>query len=91
MTVGIRHSGHVARSMRKTLALTSPTSGSRSIGIACSQTQVMDFVYLEARTEVVLWADHLSRKHENPHIVKLHVLLVVVDFPSHDHFIPGVC
>jgi hypothetical protein len=37
--VGIRHADHVAPSIRKKLALTSPTSGGRSVGIVRSQTQ----------------------------------------------------
>jgi hypothetical protein len=36
--VGIRHADHVAPSIRKKLALTSPTSGGRSVGIVRSRT-----------------------------------------------------
>jgi hypothetical protein len=39
MAVRIRHADHVAPSIRKTLALTSPTSGGRSVGIVRSRTQ----------------------------------------------------
>jgi hypothetical protein len=43
-TVGIRHADHVAP-IRKTLALTSPTSGGRSVGIVRSRTQQRSLVY----------------------------------------------
>jgi hypothetical protein len=43
MAVGIRHADHVAPSIRKKLAITSPTSGSRSVGIVHSRTQTMEF------------------------------------------------
>jgi hypothetical protein len=36
--VGIRHADHVAPYIRKMLAITSPTSGGRSVGIVCSRT-----------------------------------------------------
>jgi hypothetical protein len=41
--IGIRHADHVAPSIRKKLAITSPTSGGRSVGIVCSRTQTMEF------------------------------------------------
>jgi hypothetical protein len=41
--VEIRHDNHVAPSIRKKLAITSPTSGGRSAGIVRSQTQTMEF------------------------------------------------
>jgi hypothetical protein len=41
--VGIRHVDHVAPFIRKKLAITSPTSGGRSVGIVCSRTQTMEF------------------------------------------------
>jgi hypothetical protein len=41
--VEIRHADHVAPSIRKTLAITSPTSGGRSVGIVRSRTQTMEF------------------------------------------------
>jgi hypothetical protein len=37
--VGIRHTDHVAPSIRKKFAITSPTSGGRSVGIIRSRTQ----------------------------------------------------
>jgi hypothetical protein len=40
--VGIRHTDHVAPSVRKTLAVTSPTSGGRSVGIVRSRNQTME-------------------------------------------------
>jgi hypothetical protein len=43
MAVGIRHADQVALSIRKTLAITSPTSGGRSVGIVHSRTQTMEF------------------------------------------------
>jgi hypothetical protein len=41
--VGIRHADHVAPSIRKKLALTSPTSGDRSVSIVLSRTQATEF------------------------------------------------
>jgi hypothetical protein len=41
--VGIRYADHVAPSIRKKLAITSPTSGVRSVGIVRSRTQTMEF------------------------------------------------
>jgi hypothetical protein len=41
--VGIRFADHVAPSIRKKLAITSPTSGGRSVGIVRSRTQTMEF------------------------------------------------
>jgi hypothetical protein len=43
MAVGIRHTDHVAPCIRKKLAITSPTSGGRSVGIVRSRTQTMEF------------------------------------------------
>jgi hypothetical protein len=40
--VGIRHAYHVANYPQK-LAITSPTSGGRSVGIVRSRTQTMEF------------------------------------------------
>jgi hypothetical protein len=42
--VGIRHADHMAPCIRKKLAITSPTSGSRSVGIVRSRTQTMEFL-----------------------------------------------
>jgi hypothetical protein len=41
--VGIRHADCMAPSIRKKLAITSPTSGGRSVGIVRSRTQTMEF------------------------------------------------
>jgi hypothetical protein len=41
--VGIRHADHVAPSIRKKLAITSPTIGGRLVGIVRSWTQAMEF------------------------------------------------
>jgi hypothetical protein len=41
--VGIRHADHVAPSIRKTLALTSLTSGGRSVGIVLLRTEATEF------------------------------------------------
>jgi hypothetical protein len=43
--VGIRHADHVAPSIRKKLAITSPASGDHSIGIVRSRTQTMEFSF----------------------------------------------
>jgi hypothetical protein len=43
--VGIRHADHVAPSIRKKLAITSPTSGGPSVGIVRSRTQTIDFSF----------------------------------------------
>jgi hypothetical protein len=44
--VGIRHAYHVAPSSRKKLAITSPTSGGRSVGIVRSRNQTTEFSLL---------------------------------------------
>jgi hypothetical protein len=41
--LGICHAGHVTPSVCKKLALTSPTSGGRSVGIVRSRTQATEF------------------------------------------------
>jgi hypothetical protein len=46
MAVGICHADHVASSIRKKLALISPTSGGRSVGIVRSRTQATEFLFL---------------------------------------------
>jgi hypothetical protein len=45
-TLGIRHTDHVAPSIREMLAITSPTSGGRSVGIVRSRTQTMEYLVL---------------------------------------------
>jgi hypothetical protein len=44
--VGIRHADHVAPSIRKKWAITSPTSGGCSVGIVRSRTQTMEFFFI---------------------------------------------
>jgi hypothetical protein len=41
--VGIRHADHVTPSIRKKLAIISPTSGGLSVSIVRSRTQAMEF------------------------------------------------
>jgi hypothetical protein len=48
--VGIRHADHVASSIQ--LALTSPTSGGRSVGIVRSRTQATEFSFFRFVTMV---------------------------------------
>jgi hypothetical protein len=43
--VGILCADHVTPSIRKKLALTSPTGGCRSVGIVRSRTKAMDFSF----------------------------------------------
>jgi hypothetical protein len=54
--VGIRHADHVAPSIRKKLAMTSPKSGGRLVGIARSRTQTMEFSFF-------LYSSSLSYAH----------------------------
>jgi hypothetical protein len=51
--VGIRQADHVACSIRKKLALTSPTSGGHSAGIVRSQTKATEFVLLFVNSPLV--------------------------------------
>jgi hypothetical protein len=44
-TVGIRHVDHVAPSIRKKLAITSPTIGGLSVSIVRSWAQIMEFFF----------------------------------------------
>jgi hypothetical protein len=44
-TAGIRQADHVAPYIRKKLALTSPTSGGRSVSIVRSRTQATEFSF----------------------------------------------
>jgi hypothetical protein len=47
MTVGIRCAGHATPSIYKKFALTSPTSGSRLVGIVRSRTKATEFSFLD--------------------------------------------
>jgi hypothetical protein len=42
--VGIRHADHVAPLYPQKLAITSPTTGGRSVGIVRSRTQTVEFL-----------------------------------------------
>jgi hypothetical protein len=53
--VGIRHADHVAPSIRKKLAVTSPTSGGRSVGIVRSRTQTMEFSFYACHVLLVFY------------------------------------
>jgi hypothetical protein len=44
MAIGIHHADYETLLYPQKLALTSQTSRSRSVGIVCSQTQVMEFM-----------------------------------------------
>jgi hypothetical protein len=46
----IRHADHVAPSIRKKLAITSPTSGGRSVRKVRSRTQAMEFILVSIRS-----------------------------------------
>jgi hypothetical protein len=48
--LGIRHADHVAHSNPQKLAITSSTSGGRSVGIVRSWTQTMEFSLVELKT-----------------------------------------
>jgi hypothetical protein len=52
-SVGIRHAYHVAPSISKKLAITSATSGGRSVGIVRSRTQTMEF-FLDLDRKIIL-------------------------------------
>jgi hypothetical protein len=39
----------MAPSIHKKLAITSPTSGGRSVGIVCSRTQTMEFIFFNTK------------------------------------------
>jgi hypothetical protein len=68
--VGIRHADHVTPSIRKKLAITSPTIGGSSVGIVRSRTQTMESFFSNtvlAATAVIwplciLYTKNLSSK-----------------------------
>jgi hypothetical protein len=65
--VGIRHTDHETSSFRKTLALTSLTSGGLSVGIVRSRTKAREFSYsliIFVLTEI----DHWLLSSENVNI-----------------------
>jgi hypothetical protein len=49
MAIGIRHTGHVGTLNPQKLALASPTSGGRSVGIVRSWTQTIEFLFKYSR------------------------------------------
>jgi hypothetical protein len=53
----MRHANHVSPYIRNTLAITSPTSGGRSVGIVRLRTQTMEFSFslLKLNVELLLW------------------------------------
>jgi hypothetical protein len=61
--VGIRHADHVAASIRKKLAITSPTSGGRPVGIVRSRTHTMEF-RLDCSS---IHIDRCSIRHSSSH------------------------
>jgi hypothetical protein len=67
------HSDHVAPSIRKKLALTSPTSGGLSVGIVRSRTQATVFVFL---LPTVSWQAYLAVKHTSGTMTRLLLLSV---------------
>jgi hypothetical protein len=44
MAVGIRHAEYATRLYQQKLALTSPTSGGRSVGVVRSRTKATEFI-----------------------------------------------
>jgi hypothetical protein len=57
MAVGIRHADHVATSIHKKLAITSPTSGGRSAGLVRSRTQAMEFLNVTRPSLILYFSD----------------------------------
>jgi hypothetical protein len=51
--IGIRHADHVAPSILKKLAITSPTIGGRSVGIVRSRTQTIEFSFFSVLTPTI--------------------------------------
>jgi hypothetical protein len=60
MAVGIRHADHVAPSNPQKLAITSPTSGGRSVGIVRSRTQTMEVYFYVEESRPPLWSSGQS-------------------------------
>jgi hypothetical protein len=53
MAVDIRHDDHVALSIRKELAITSPTRGGRSVGVVRSRAQTMECSFFFTQGQVL--------------------------------------
>jgi hypothetical protein len=68
--IGIRHADHVAPSIRKKLAFTSPTSGGRSVGMVRSRTQTME-VFIIGKIEYFR-----RRKDENIFVTKNQIIIL---------------
>jgi hypothetical protein len=51
--VRIRHADHVALSIRKSLVLSSATSGGRSVGMVRSRTQATEYFKMTSRSLIV--------------------------------------
>jgi hypothetical protein len=62
--VGIRRADHVAPSIRKKMAVTSPTNGGRSVDIVRSGTQATEFS-LEAYSLIGVHDESVSRKSDS--------------------------
>jgi hypothetical protein len=59
--MGIRHADNVAPSIRKKLALTSPTSGVRSVGIVRSRTQATELSFSSEIIRITLQCSWLRQ------------------------------
>jgi hypothetical protein len=55
--VGFRCTDHATRSIRKKLALTSPTRGGRSVSTVCSWTKATEFYILKVAACIKLWLE----------------------------------
>jgi hypothetical protein len=62
MAVGIRHADHLAPLYLQKLALTSPTSSGRSVGIVRSRTQATEFSFLYPLKERCLYRTALTQR-----------------------------
>jgi hypothetical protein len=61
--IGIRHANHVAPSIRKKLALTSLTSGGRSVGVVRLRTEAVEFLSISRFSQ---WTLFFSVSYRNP-------------------------
>jgi hypothetical protein len=84
----IRHADHVAPSIRKKLALTSLTSGGRSVGIVHLWTEAMEFFLCATHTDdiqniitIIFSASILSRETKSQEEQGNHSYFVL----AHDH------
>jgi hypothetical protein len=65
--VGIRHAGHATPVIRKTLELTSLTSGSRSVGIVRSRSKATELLFIIMRYARLETLDCRSSNVQNSH------------------------